>query len=273
MPTDDSFDADVFVDRAWITSTAGADLGSASCGGLPAIGAPGTTAVVGSGRVSVSAPSQLFTVEVPPATHTLRVTLNTDADADSDLFVKFGSTASPANFDCRSLNADLPDVCEILSPSPGAWSLLVNRAFGTGDFQLTATYYTDTLSPSLQFHTLPPCRLVDTRNPAGALGGPALVPNAVRNFPLTGICGVPSDAKALSVNLTVTQPAASGFLRLYPGDLASPPLASSINFQAGQTRSNNAILPLPATSSAGTSVRDDSAGAVHLILDVNGYFN
>ena len=130
------------------------------------------------------------------------------------------------------------------------------------------------LQPSLaqKFYTLPPCRLVDTRNPAGPLGGPALQPNSVRSFLLTGVCGVPSDAKSLSINLTVTSPTAAGDLRLYPGDLTSPPVASSINFQAQQTRSNNAILPLPTTAAAGLAVKTDSAGTVQIIVDVNGYF-
>ncbi|MEA2693016.1 MAG: hypothetical protein QOJ16_2403 [Acidobacteriota bacterium] len=272
VPTDNSFDADVFVDRDWITATAGADLGSASCG-LPAAGAPGSTVVTGSGTVSPAAPSTLFTVDVPPSTATLRVTLNTEANTDADLFLKLGSTATPGNFDCRSINAGTPDACEIFSPGPGTWSILVDRASsGTGAFQMTATYYATIPSPSLQFHTLPPCRLVDTRSPAGPLGGPALLANSVRNFPLTGVCGVPSDAKALSVNLSVTQPGAIGFLRLYPGDLPSAPVSSAINFQAGQTRANNAILALPADPGAGTNVRVDSAGTVHFILDVNGYF-
>jgi hypothetical protein len=47
---------------------------------------------------------------------------------------------------------------------------------------------------------------------------------------------------------------------------------SSINFSAGVTRANNAIVPL-ATDGAGTiGVKNGSAGMVHFVLDVNGYF-
>src|SRR4029077_12061879 len=45
VPTDNSFDTDVFVHRAYLTSAAGTDLGSASCGGLPAAGTGGSTVV------------------------------------------------------------------------------------------------------------------------------------------------------------------------------------------------------------------------------------
>ncbi len=124
----------------------------------------------------------------------------------------------------------------------------------------------------LKFYILPPCRLIDTRNPTGPLGGPALHPNAIRSFVLPGVCGVPTDARALALNLTVTQPTASGDLRLYPGDAPVVPTASAINFQAGQTRSNNAILLLPLTVANGLNVKSDGAGTVQLIVDIDGYF-
>jgi hypothetical protein len=46
-----------------------------------------------------------------------------------------------------------------------------------------------------------PCRLVDTRAASGPLGGPGLKAGKTRTFVLTGVCGVPASAKALSVNL------------------------------------------------------------------------
>ncbi len=126
--------------------------------------------------------------------------------------------------------------------------------------------------PAQQFFTLSPCRLLDTRLAVGPLGGPALQPHAVRNFILPGTCGVPSTAHALAVNVTITQPTAVGDLRLYPADAPSVPLTSAINFQAGQTRANNAVLAMPLTPGAGIAVKSDSAGTVHLIVDVDGYF-
>ncbi len=140
---------------------------------------------------------------------------------------------------------------------------------------LTATlasgYFYFTPPPAASFYTLAPCRLVDTRNPNGALGGPAIPASVRRNFPLTGTCGVPASAKAISVNLAVTGPTAAGFLKLFPGDGIAP-LSSSINFSAGQTRANNAVVLL-ATDGTGTlAVLNGSAGPVHFILDVNGYF-
>ena len=104
----------------------------------------------------------------------------------------------------------------------------------------------------------------------GALGGPALAANTDRTFAVTGACGIPATAGAISVNLTVTQPSAVGDLRLYPGGTSLPP-ASSINYAAGQTRANNATVLL---GPGGTvSVRCvQASGNVHFLLDVNGYY-
>jgi hypothetical protein len=121
----------------------------------------------------------------------------------------------------------------------------------------------------LSFYTVTPCRLADTRNANGPLGGPALQPGATRLFTLTGICGVPATAKALSVNVTITQPQAAGFLTLYQGGQFRP-LTSSVNYSMGQTRANNAVLSLEDVT--GILQVFAAGGPVHFILDVNGYF-
>jgi aldose sugar dehydrogenase len=120
-----------------------------------------------------------------------------------------------------------------------------------------------------RFNTVAPCRIVDTRGPAGPYGGPALAAGADRTFVLAGRCGIPSTARAVSVNLTVVQPGADGFLSIFPGAGATP-TSSSINFRSGQIRANNA---LPLLGAAGdVVVRNGSAATVHFLLDVNGYF-
>lgn len=120
------------------------------------------------------------------------------------------------------------------------------------------------------FYTLTPCRAVDTRNATGPYGGPAFSGNSDRTFALANRCGIPSTAKAVSLNVTVTQSTAAGVLRLYPGG-TTVPLASAINYRAGQTRANNQYASLGSTG--GLAVRcDQTSGNVQVIIDVNGYF-
>jgi hypothetical protein len=128
--------------------------------------------------------------------------------------------------------------------------------------------------PALSFYTVTPCRLLDTRNPTGPLGGPVLSSGQVRNFPLQGAsCQIPATAKAVSVNATTVVPSANGFLVAYPGDAAAPG-TSSLNFDAGGVRANNAVLGLSRDGDGSCNVLAvvGGGGQVHFILDVNGYF-
>ena len=126
------------------------------------------------------------------------------------------------------------------------------------------------------FFTLNPCRIVDTRGPGGPVGGPVLFAGATRNFPILGICGVPGDAAAVVMNVTITQPTALGNLRLFPAGTPLPG-ASTINWlPADFSVANGAIVPM-GTDGAGShlSVRADMSeptGTVHLIVDVTGFF-
>jgi hypothetical protein len=122
------------------------------------------------------------------------------------------------------------------------------------------------------FFTLMPCRVLDTRESSGpAAGSPALLAGETRSFVLGGRCNVPENAAAVSVNVTIANPAGSGDVRIVPGDYAHSP-ATTITIRPGADRANNALLYL-ATDGLGTvSVRNDSSGPLHLILDVNGFF-
>jgi uncharacterized repeat protein (TIGR01451 family) len=127
-------------------------------------------------------------------------------------------------------------------------------------------------SMASRFFTLEPCRLVDTRGPAGPYGAPPLGPLEQRGFILAGRCGLPADTRTVSINVTVTSPAAAGDLRLFPGDAPFPgPLVSTINYSAGQTRANNAISVLSLIGELAVK-SDQASGSVHVIIDVNGYF-
>jgi ELWxxDGT repeat protein len=124
--------------------------------------------------------------------------------------------------------------------------------------------------PSANLRTLAPCRLLDTRAGAGLLAGPALVAGETRTFPGTAVCGVPSTARQLSVNVTVVTPGGSGSLRVFPQGTVLP-LATAISFRAGRTRANNAIFDLGMSGQFNVYC-DTPSGTVDLVVDVNGWF-
>src|ERR1035441_4787572 len=67
-------------------------------------------------------------------------------------------------------------------------------------------YFVSATDPSaLAFYPLTPCRVADTRLAVGPLGGPSLVANTARTFPVLSAtnCGIPAAARAYSLNFTV----------------------------------------------------------------------
>ena len=120
------------------------------------------------------------------------------------------------------------------------------------------------------FNAVTPCRVLDTRNASGPLGGPSIGAGATRSFGASGSCNVPAGAVAISANVTVVNPAAAGDLVAYPNGLPSPPGTSTVSFRAGQTRANNALVYL--ASDGSFLVKNNAAGSLDLLVDVNGYY-
>ena len=124
-------------------------------------------------------------------------------------------------------------------------------------------------APPLQFFTVTPCRVLDTRTAEGPSGGPALVAGAIRTFPAANICNIPSSAHAIVANLTVTNAGADGSLQAYArGD--PPPPTNFLSFKAGVTRANNGIIRLGADGSVAIGCL--STQGTDVILDVTGFF-
>lgn len=120
------------------------------------------------------------------------------------------------------------------------------------------------------FYSLSPCRVVDTRGAAATNGGPVLGAGTTRTFEIKGRCGVPSTAKAVSINITAVSPTADSHLRVWPAGAAMPN-ASTVNFSAGESAiANGAIVPLASTTND-LSVYN-FAGTVHVLIDITGYF-
>lgn len=131
-------------------------------------------------------------------------------------------------------------------------------------------YFIDAnLNPTaLAFYPIRPCRIADTREANGALGGPRLGTGATRSFPvLNAGCGIPSTARAYSMNATVVPAGPLGYISMWPTGQGQP-LVSTLNAPTGAVVANAAIVP--AGSSGEVSVF--AQGETNLVLDVNGYF-
>ena len=109
-----------------------------------------------------------------------------------------------------------------------------------------------------------PSRLLDTRDGSGGWLG-ALSAGQSIDLPVAGVAGIPADAAGVLLNVTVADAAAAGYVTVYPCG-SDRPLASNLNYAAGQTTSNAVAVKL------GTgSVCLFSTQSVDLIADVAGY--
>ncbi len=119
------------------------------------------------------------------------------------------------------------------------------------------------------FYAATPCRIVDTRNPAGQFGGPSMYAGQTRDFPfLLGSCGVPAWATAFSLNVTAV-PATDflAYLTTWPTG-PSLPMVSTLNSWTGKVVANAALVPGGTNASLSVFVTDPA----NVILDLNGYF-
>lgn len=120
----------------------------------------------------------------------------------------------------------------------------------------------------LQFIPLVPCRLADTRNASGPLGGPELTASSVRSFAvLQSNCGIPAAAVLYSLNVTAVPTEALGFLTIWPTGQPRP-YVSTLNSWDGRIKANAAIVNAGTGGAVAVYVSDTS----HVILDINGYF-
>jgi hypothetical protein len=125
-----------------------------------------------------------------------------------------------------------------------------------------------TTASGLEFYPLTQCRIADTRNANGPLGGPFLGGNTSRSFPLqSSACGIPATAKGYSLNVTAVPHSSLGYLTAWPSGQAQP-VVSTLNATTGAVTANAAIVSAGTSGDVSLYVSDDA----DVILDVNGYF-
>lgn len=127
----------------------------------------------------------------------------------------------------------------------------------------------DSAVSGAMFYPITPCRIIDTRNANGFLGGPRLSALQTRVIPARlSECGIPESAVSYSVNATVIPATTLGYLTLWPSG-SNLPTVSTLNAVTGTIVANAAII----RGSSGLGhlsafVTNDT----DLIVDINGYF-
>ena len=128
-------------------------------------------------------------------------------------------------------------------------------------------YFTDSTTSGKVFVALTPSRILDTRS-SSKLGSAQTL-----NVLIAGQGGVPTMGSgtpptAVVINVTAVNPTSVGFFTVYPG-LTSRPLASDLNFAAGQTVPNLVVVKV---GTDGTVNVFNSFGSTDVVIDVVGWY-
>jgi len=129
------------------------------------------------------------------------------------------------------------------------------------------------VTPPRPFVGIQPCRVADTRGNGAPIQGGIFANSEARNWDVTGICGIPAGADAISVNFTVVSAPATpqgAFMLAWPTGSPPSPIVALMTYGPGVTiLSNSAIVPL----STGELLTVNVSHSTHVIMDVNGYFS
>jgi hypothetical protein len=138
------------------------------------------------------------------------------------------------------------------------------------------------VSGPLSLHTISPKRYVDTRYdgggpfpPQGATGEVFIWDFGLPDyFPGDVVNELPENALAIAFNLTATGGSSAGHLRAFPADSDVLPRVSNVNWVTGQTVANFAVVAAASGEgfTASVAFHNASAGSVHAIVDIFGYF-
>ena len=145
-------------------------------------------------------------------------------------------------------------------------AISIYNRFGTTDVVADVVGYFGASGGAARFSALAPVRILDSRDGTGGFTTPWDASTA-RTLPVAGIAGVPADAKAVIVNLTVTNATAASYLTAWPSGRGLP-LASNVNFTAGSTVPNLALVPIGAD---GRIAIFNLLGTIDVIADVVGF--
>ncbi|MCL6105162.1 MAG: IPT/TIG domain-containing protein [Actinobacteria bacterium] len=180
-------------------------------------------------------------------------------------------TASNLNFRAGQTVPNAVVVPLSTGSSPGEISIY--NFYGNTDVTVDVTGYFSTSTTGVSFVGTAPYRACDTRDAtmvgyATPCSGSPLVSSTPLTLSLAGIGPIPSNAKAVVVNVTAINPTASGYITVWPEGL-SQPTVSNLNFVAGEVVANSVTVALSASGDISIGLYQGSA---NLVVDVTGWY-
>jgi YVTN family beta-propeller protein len=246
---------DPVTNKIYVSNDCGTDLTCVS---------PGTVSVI-DGATNLTTPVSVedfpYDISVDAATNRIYVVNSCGTDLgcarDGSVSVIDGATNSVVSVPVGK------------TPGAIATDAVTNKVYVDNYADGTVSAIAGADAAAVQFVAVTPCRLVDTRNPKGPFGGPAITGGISRSFPIPQqtSCGIPSTAAAYSLNVTVVPNKTMGYLTIWPTG-EDQPVVSTMNSPDGRVKANAAIVPAGYQGAISVYVTDTT----NVILDIDGYF-
>jgi hypothetical protein len=227
--------------------------------GKIAAGVPATFGVAGKGGVPAGAVAVTGNVTIADPTFSWAVYLGPNPVPNpKSSTVNFAAGGVASNGVTVALSATGTLSATYLS-TPGNTTDLI--------FDVTGYFTPDTTGAT--YHAIAPARLLDTRFGNGF--ATSLTAGTPASFVVAGRDGVPATAVAVTGNLTVVNETSSWAVYLGPVAEASP-ATSNLNFDNGETKSNNLTVALGAGGHLFATYLSNPGNTTDLVFDVTGYY-
>ncbi|MET9886576.1 hypothetical protein ABZZ20_26250 [Streptomyces sp. NPDC006430] len=225
-----------------------------------AVGRPGTTPVPARGEVSLQVAGRGGVPQSGVRAVVLNVTV-TDAKDDGHLTVWPSGTERPNSSNLNWTSGQtVPNHVVVPVGADGAVKLF-NASWGTTHLIADVFGYYSDDQTGATFHTAGPTRMFDTRTagPVPAQGSTVLDLSGSREL---------GRARAVVLNVTVTDPKSDGHLTVWPSGTTRPD-SSNLNWTTGSTVAN--LVTVPVGADGKVEIANLGWGSAHVIVDLFGY--
>jgi hypothetical protein len=220
---------------------------------------PATFQVTGRGGIPANATAVTGNVTVVNSTFSWAVYLGPDPIASP--------TTSTINFNKGDIKAN--NLTVALGSGGTLSATYMSTAGNTTDLVFDVTGYYTADSSGATYVPLTPARLLDTRVGNGLSG--KFGANTPQTFQVTTRGGVPTNATAVTGNVTVVNETYSWAVFVGPDPTPSPS-TSTINFNKGDIAANGLTVALGSGGTLSATYMSTAGNTTDLVFDVTGYF-
>ncbi len=225
----------------------------------------------GSIQNSPTLPGPPTAVSAIPGNGYAQVTWSAPESDGNSKILSYTATSGPDGKTCTATSGTSCYVEGLSNGSAYTFTVTARNYVGDGPASAASAPVTPVAPPPATYHPLTPARILDSRTGTGLSG--AFSSHVARTFSVWGAGGVPTEATAVTGNLTVTGQTSRGFLYAGPVPVDNP-TSSTLNFPAGDDRANAVTVALSSAGTLSITYAAPTAGpSAQVIFDVTGFFS